>query len=416
MRLVKKTVNFDNHHVYHFYYGDQLGTPGTVFTTFPYKNQPKVPQGSEGTGMVIATALSVPLASLRFWDARLRQNGVLPLHGERFGQPFLWFRDPSGLQIELIGDDSDRRKPWHCPDAPDIGVAEGIRGIHHVTLSIAPGNPIPIRDFDNTARCFAIFSRPAPPPTLHHHFQVHFFNQIFSCTTMKNLFFIALTLVSQSLFAQKPGPALLNPTNHALVLIDHQSQMAFATKSITAEELRSNVGLVSGAASIFKVPTVVTTVARKTFSGPVFPEITEFFPKENEYVDRTTMNTWEDANAHKAITGKGKKKIVFAGLWTEVCIVGPALSAIAEGYEVYVITDACGGVSTEAHQMAVQRMIQAGAQPMTSLQYLLELQRDWARGETYAAVNDLAKRFGGAYGLGIQYAKDMFNAEEGKKK
>lgn len=215
--------------------------------------------------------------------------------------------------------------------------------------------------------------------------------------------------------AQSPGPTLLDPFNHTLVMIDHQSQMAFATKSITAEELRNNTGLVSGAARIFNIPTVVTTVARNTFSGPVFPEITEFFPNQKEYIDRTTMNTWEDVNAHKAIVAKGKKKIVFCGLWTEVCIVGPALSAIAEGYEVYIITDACGGVSTEAHEMAVQRMLQAGARPMTSLQYLLELQRDWARSETYTAVNELAKRFGGAYGLGIQYAKDMFNAEEGKK-
>jgi nicotinamidase-related amidase len=234
---------------------------------------------------------------------------------------------------------------------------------------------------------------------------------------MKSIFSVALLLMlSTSVFAQKPAPRLLDPNNHTLVMIDHQSQMAFATKSISPEELRNNVGLVSGAASIFKVPTVVTTVARNTFSGPVFPELKEFFPTESAYIDRSTMNTWEDVNAHKAITGKGKKKIVFAGLWTEVCVVGPALSALAEGYEVYVITDASGGVSVEAHQMAVQRMIQAGAQPMTSLQYLLELQRDWARSATYDAVNNLAKKYGGAYGLGIQYAKDMFNAQEGGKK
>ena len=222
-------------------------------------------------------------------------------------------------------------------------------------------------------------------------------------------------MITLTLQAQKPAPRLLDPSNHTLVMIDHQSQMAFATKNITTEELRNNTGLVAGAASIFKVPTVVTTVARNTFSGPVFPEISEFFPDTKTYIDRTTMNTWEDANAYKAITGKGKKKIVFAGLWTEVCIVGPALSALAEGFEVYVITDACGGVSTEAHQMAVQRMIQAGAQPMTAMQYLLELQRDWARSATYDAVTGLAKKYGGAYGLGIIYAKDMFNAKEGQK-
>lgn len=208
-------------------------------------------------------------------------------------------------------------------------------------------------------------------------------------------------------FAQKPSPNLLNPTNHTLVLIDHEGQMAFATKSIYAIELRNNVGLIAGASKIFKVPTVVTTVAEKSFSGPVFPEILEAFPNTAQYIDRTTMNTWEDVNAHKAITGKNKKKLVFAGLWTSVCIVGPALSALTDGYEVYVVTDASGDVSKEAHDQAVTRMVQAGAKPITSLQYLLELQRDWARGETYQAVTDLAVKYGGAYGVGIQYAREM---------
>lgn len=218
---------------------------------------------------------------------------------------------------------------------------------------------------------------------------------------------IALSFSALLGFAQKPSPELLNPTNHALVLIDHEGQMAFATNSIDAIELRNNTGLIAGASKIFDIPTVVTTVAEKSFSGPVFPEISEFYPKKAEYIDRTTMNTWEDENAYKAITGKGKKKIVMAGLWTSVCIVGPALSAINDGYDVYIITDASGDVSEEAHNMAVQRMIQAGAKPMTALQYLLELQRDWARGETYEAVNQLAMRFGGAYGVGIQYAREM---------
>ena len=216
--------------------------------------------------------------------------------------------------------------------------------------------------------------------------------------------FFAITL---SAFAQNPSPELLTPTNHSLLLIDHEGQMAFAVNGIDPVQLRNNVGLVAGASKIFNVPTVVTTVAEESFSGPVFPEIIEFFPNHNEYIDRTTMNTWEDVNAHKAITGKNKKKIVMAGLWTSVCIVGPAMSALTDGYEVYIITDASGDISQEAHDMAVQRMIQAGAKPITSMQYLLELQRDWARSETYEAVNQLAMRFGGGYGLGIQYARKM---------
>ncbi|QEE50817.1 hydrolase [Flavobacterium alkalisoli] len=226
---------------------------------------------------------------------------------------------------------------------------------------------------------------------------------------MKNLFLTAALLItSMTAFAQKPSPKLLNPTNHTLVLVDYESQMAFPLQSITVDQLRNNTGLVAGASKIFKVPTVVTTVAEKTFSGPVFPEIEEFYPKAtSNYIDRTTMNTWEDANAYKAIIGKGKKTIVFGGLWTSVCIVGPVLSAINDGYTVYVITDASGDVSKEAHEMAVTRMVQAGATPITSLQYLLELQRDWARQETYKAVTDLVKKYGGAYGVGVQYAHDM---------
>jgi nicotinamidase-related amidase len=223
--------------------------------------------------------------------------------------------------------------------------------------------------------------------------------------TLVTLFTAALFTMSAS--AQKPSPKLLTPTNHTLVLVDYEGQMAFATKNIGIGELRSNVGLVAGGSKIFNVPTVVTTVAHKSFSGPVFPEIIEFYPDQASYIDRTTMNTWEDKPAHDAIVAKGKKKIVFGGLWSEVCIVSPVLSAIAEGYDVYVLTDASGGVSQEAHEMAMQRMIQAGAQPMTSTQYVLELQRDWARGETYVAVTSLFKKYGGAYGLGIQYASEM---------
>ena len=206
----------------------------------------------------------------------------------------------------------------------------------------------------------------------------------------------------------KPSPNLLSPENHALVLIDFEGQMAFATKSISITELRTNVAIVAGASQIFKVPTIVTTVAEDSFAGPVFPEIEEFYPQASSgYIDRTSMNTWEDEAAYKAITGTGKQKLVLAGLWTGVCIVGPALSALSEGFDVFVITDACGDVSAEAHERAIQRMVHAGVKPITSVQYILELQRDWARTETYVAVTDLMKRSGAGYGLGIQYAHKM---------
>ncbi len=209
-----------------------------------------------------------------------------------------------------------------------------------------------------------------------------------------------------------PGPKLLAPKDHTLILIDFQSQMAFATHSIDAVTLRNNAALIAHAAAGFGVSTILTTVAEKSFSGPMFGEIAEAFPGQ-EVLDRTSMNTWEDAAVIAAVNSIGKDRLVFAGLWTSVCIVGPTLSALAQGYEVYVVADACGDVSVEAHERAVERMVQAGARPMTSLQYMLELQRDWARVETYGMTTGIAQRFGGAYGLGIIYAKTMFGAHEG---
>ncbi|MFP8836157.1 hydrolase [Hydrogenophaga sp. XSHU_21] len=209
-----------------------------------------------------------------------------------------------------------------------------------------------------------------------------------------------------------PGKTLLSPSDHTLIMIDHQSQMAFATKSIGAIELRNNAGLVAHAAKAFKVSTIITSVAEKSFSGPVFDEIKDAFPGA-EVIDRTTMNTWEDARIAAQVNAIGKPRIVLAGLWTSVCIVGPALSAIDQGFEVYVIADACGDVSTEAHDRSMDRMVQAGVRPMTSVQYLLEMQRDWARGDTYESTVGVAKKWGGGYGLGLIYAKTMFGAQEG---
>ena len=209
-----------------------------------------------------------------------------------------------------------------------------------------------------------------------------------------------------------PSPLLLTPADHTLILIDYQSQMAFATHSIDNITLRNNASLVAQAAAGFGVSTILTTVAEKSFSGPMFDEVTAPFPGQ-ALLDRTSMNTWEDAAVIDQVNRIGKDRIVLGGLWTSVCIVGPALSALAQGFEVYVITDACGDVSVEAHERAVSRMVQAGAIPVTSLQYLLELQRDWARAETYDLTTGIAKKVGGSYGVGIGYAKRMFGAQEG---
>jgi len=209
-----------------------------------------------------------------------------------------------------------------------------------------------------------------------------------------------------------PSKKLLTSTDHLLIMIDFQSQMAFATKSIDGVNLRNNAALVANAAAGFKVPTILTTVAARSFSGPMFDEITSAFPKA-KLLDRTSMNTWEDAAVIEEVNRIGKSRIILCGLWSSVCIVSPALSALEQGFEVGVIGDACGDVSEEAHERAMERMVQAGAQPMTSLQYLLELQRDWARAGTYELTTGIAKKLGGAYGLGVTYAKTMFGTSEG---
>lgn len=247
-----------------------------------------------------------------------------------------------------------------------------------------------------------------------------------TCTIMRGLSFssrlftlatLCLIVYSLSAAAQtaKPVPAesLLTPDNHILLLVDHQPQMAFATRSHDIVELRNNVTGLAKTAKAFDVPTILTTVAKDSFSGPIFPEIQAVFPDVSP-IDRSTMNTWEDGRVTNVVNLSGKKKVVIAALWTEVCGIGPVLSALDQGYDVYFVTDASGGVSKEAHNMAVQRMVQAGAKPITWMQYMLELQRDWARQDTYAAVTGIAMEHGGGYGLGIVYASEMLSGSKAK--
>ncbi len=209
---------------------------------------------------------------------------------------------------------------------------------------------------------------------------------------------------------------LLTPENSVLLLIDHQPQMAFTTHSIDGQTLVNNVTGLAKSAKIFGVPTILTTVAAKSFSGPIFPSVQAVFPNLKP-IDRTTMNAWEDRKVVEAVEKTGRKKVVMAALWTEVCLATAALSVLDDGFEVYIVADASGGVTIEAHETAIKRMIQAGAVPLTWLQVLLEWQRDWARVKTYDAVLAVANEHGGAYGIGIDYAKAMLgeHASEAEK-
>lgn len=205
---------------------------------------------------------------------------------------------------------------------------------------------------------------------------------------------------------------LLSPTNFTLALIDHQPQMFFGVQSTDRETIINNVVGLAKAAKVFKVPTVLTTVAAKSFSGPLISQIQAVYPDQKP-IDRSTMNSWEDQNFRNAIEKTGRKKIVMAALWTEVCLAFPAISALEAGYDVYAVVDASGASTTEAHETAIKRMTQAGIVPVTWLQVLCELQRDWARQETYDAVLKVVKEHGGAYGCGVFYAETMMGGHGG---
>ncbi len=209
--------------------------------------------------------------------------------------------------------------------------------------------------------------------------------------------------------AANAGATLLNPNDHALIMIDYQPQMAFATASIDGIRLRNNAALVANVAKAFAVPTILTTMSAKSFAGPIFDEVRSALPKV-KILDRTTMNCWEDSAMIAEVNQLGKSRIVMSGLWTSVCVAGPVLSALDQNFDVYVIVDACADVCTDAHECAVERMIQLGARPMTALQYLLELQRDWARTQTAGKTTSIALTYGGTYGLGVVYAAKMIKS------
>lgn len=197
---------------------------------------------------------------------------------------------------------------------------------------------------------------------------------------------------------------ILNPSNCQLIFIDHQPQMAFGVQSIDRQVLKNNAVGLAKAAKIFNVPTTITTVETESFSGYTYPELLDVFP-DTTVLERTSMNSWDDQKVRDALAKNDRKKVIVSGLWTEVCNLMFALSAMQEGgYEIYMVADASGGTTVEAHNYAMERMIQAGVIPVTWQQVLLELQRDWARKETYDAVIGLVQEHSGAYGMGVDYA------------
>ncbi len=199
----------------------------------------------------------------------------------------------------------------------------------------------------------------------------------------------------------------LSPTNSQVIFIDHQPQMAFGVQSIDRQTLKNNTVALAKAAKVFGVPTTITTVETESFSGHTYPELLDVFPNA-PLLERTSMNSWDDQKVRDALANNGRKKVIVSGLWTEVCNITFSFGAMLEGdYQIYMVADASGGTSKEAHDYAMQRMIQAGVIPVTWQQVLLEWQRDWADRTHYDEVMDIVREHSGAYGMGADYAYTM---------
>jgi nicotinamidase-related amidase len=176
--------------------------------------------------------------------------------------------------------------------------------------------------------------------------------------------------------------------------------------SIDRQVLLNNVVALAQTATTFQIPVVASTSASKVYSGPLLPSVQAVLPSVKA-IERRNMNLWEDGLVLQAIKETGRRKLLISGLLTEACVSFPVLSALHEGYEVFVVADACGGLTHVSHELALRRMEAAGAKLTSWIQLLLEFQRDWTRHETYAGARAIVEAHGGGYGIGLAYAKDM---------
>lgn len=201
--------------------------------------------------------------------------------------------------------------------------------------------------------------------------------------------------------------SLLRPEDSVLVLIDHQPYQLANLNSHDPQAVVNNSTALAKAAKVFGVPTILTSVIAAR-GGLIFPQITDVFP-DQKVIDRTFINTWEDKKVVDAVKATGRKQLIMAGLWTEICVAMPAIQALGEGWDVTVITDASGGTSVEAHEVAIQRMIAAGANMMTWLALAAEWQRDWARTETGGKMTDVLGQHAAGSGIAYFWEQQLLN-------
>lgn len=206
--------------------------------------------------------------------------------------------------------------------------------------------------------------------------------------------------------AQAPHPVYdqLTPDNSILLLIDFQPQYAFATRSQPVDAIVNNATALAKAARLFKVPTILTTITAKAYAGPLLADIQAVNPDEKP-IDRTAINAWADPRIRDAVKGSHRKKLIIAGLWTDNCVMLPALAALKEGYDVYVVADASGDYDELSQQQAMARLTQAGAVPTTWLPVMLEWQADWANDATAGQVGQIMRDHAKAIAAGAQYLR-----------
>src|SRR5258706_1719359 len=206
--------------------------------------------------------------------------------------------------------------------------------------------------------------------------------------------------------------ALLRPENSIVVLIDHQPFQFANLNSHEPTMVINNVAGLAKAAKVFNVPTILTTVIEER-GGYIIKQLQDVFP-EQKPINRTFINTWEDPKVTDIVKKSGRKQLILAALYTEICLAMPAIQALGEGYDVFIVTDASGGVTVGAHDMAVRRMVAAGAVPINWLAVLGEWQRDWAREKTAAGVAAVVLEHGGAspvaLALGLELPATRANA------
>jgi nicotinamidase-related amidase len=201
---------------------------------------------------------------------------------------------------------------------------------------------------------------------------------------------------------------LLKPEDCMFLFVDFQAGLGFGVESVSRQVLLNNAVALAKTATAFNVPVVSTTSASKVYSGPLLPQIQAALPSTVS-IERRSMNAWEDDTVRNAVTSVGRKRLIVAGLLTEACVSFPVLSALADGVEVFVVGDTCGGLTPASHDLALKRMEKAGAQFTSWIQILLEFQRDWTRHDTYEAARSIVVQNGGGYGMGLAYAREMIH-------